>query len=71
MTILTDVVQSNEQKYDHFVHLIEQNYIHLVQHVEQNLKIHKSEALNGRDLSLEVIEKRILIVLGWRNKKVE
>lgn len=71
MTILTDVVQSNEQKYDYFVHLIEQNYIHLVQHVEQNLKIHKSEALNGRDLSLEVIEKRILIVLGWRNKKVE
>lgn len=45
------------KKYDHFVHLIEQNYIHLVQHVEQNLKIHKSEALNRRDLSLKVIEK--------------
>lgn len=67
MTILTDVVQSNEQKYDHFVHLIEQNYIHLVQHVEQNLKIHKSKALSRR---VGVIEKRILIVLGWRNKKV-
>ena len=67
MTILTDVVQSNEQKYDHFVHLIEQNYIHLVQHVEQKLKIHKSKALSRR---VGVIEKRILIVLGWRNKKV-
>ena len=58
MTILTDVVQFNEQKCEYFVHLIEQNYIHFVQHVEQIFKIHKSEALSRRDLSVGVIEKR-------------